>query len=62
MLKFCGKEVYDVFKKVFLSVASLFESQLSRLGEILMVFAKMCFEYNPIFMDQRNLIPGLDRL
>ena len=62
MLKFCRKAVYDVFKNVLLSVASLFEGQLSGIGKFLMVFAKMCFERDPRFQDWRKAIPGPDRL
>ena len=62
VLKFWGKVAYDLFNKIFLPVAILFEGQLSGISEFLMGFVKFCFECNPIFLDRRKTIPLLDRL
>ena len=62
MFKFRRKAVNDVLNKFCLSVASLFKGQLYGLGKLLIGFAKICFERNPRFMNQRKAVPVLDRL
>ena len=59
MLEFRIKAAQDVFNKIRLPVSSFFGGQFFSLGEFLMGLAKMYFERNPRFLDQREMIPGI---
>ena len=51
VLKFPRNAVYNVFRYICLYVPRLSENQFSGFGEFLMGFEKMCFEWNPHFLD-----------
>ena len=43
------KAAYDVFNKIFFSIAGLFEGTFSGLGELLVGFEKICFNAIQVF-------------